>query len=218
MELSYLFDGHRFDAEAATRFGFACTDGRYVYRQREDGGVVLCFCVHPAERAAFVTAVDEEFGEEFKPFESDCSGGYSAELRNHAQALMEKITAACFSDVSTREWVLQFAANKYGIVPDHPFGGDRVSAVLRTEKGKWYGLLMTIPRDRLFGADPLPIDVMNVKLPPDRVRALIDGVRYFRCYHMNKTHWITVALTGETDRNELAGLICESHDLVAGGK
>lgn len=57
---------------------------------------------------------------------------------------------------------------------------------------------------------------VNLKAAPDEIPALIDAKSIFPAYHMNKKHWITVALTAATDFDKLCDLTERSFELVAG--
>lgn len=57
---------------------------------------------------------------------------------------------------------------------------------------------------------------VNLKAAPDEIPLLIDAKSIFPAYHMNKKHWITVALTAATDFDKLCDLTGRSFELVAG--
>lgn len=57
---------------------------------------------------------------------------------------------------------------------------------------------------------------VNLKAAPDEIPLLIDAKSIFPAYHMNKKHWITVALTAATDFDKLCDLTGHSFELVAG--
>ncbi len=43
---------------------------------------------------------------------------------------------------------------------------------------------------------------------------IVDGERYFRGWHMNKKHWLTLVLDGKTDADELIRRLKESYRLA----
>lgn len=57
---------------------------------------------------------------------------------------------------------------------------------------------------------------VNLKAAPEEIPLLIDAKSIFPAYHMNKKHWITVALTAATDFGKLCDLTGRSFELVAG--
>ena len=57
---------------------------------------------------------------------------------------------------------------------------------------------------------------VNLKAAPDEIPSLINAKSIFPAYHMNKKHWITVALTAVTDFEKLCTLTEQSFSLVNG--
>jgi len=95
----------------------------------------------------------------------------------------------------TKQEFLEYCLNTYGTSPDYPFDEDFETAVLRhADNRKWYAIVMRVSR-RKFGFDSDEvIDVVNLKLPTEMFGSFgaADGV--YPAYHMNKLHWISVAL------------------------
>lgn len=99
-----------------------------------------------------------------------------------------------------------YALSKAGVEEGSPFGE---STLVFKVKGKIF-LLAALE------ADPLQF---NVKCDPEK--AIEWRERYASVlpgYHMNKKHWNTVLVDGTLSRQELAEMIDDSYDLVAGRK
>ena len=95
----------------------------------------------------------------------------------------------------TKQQFLSHCLDAYGTGADHPFSGDFETAVLRHGgSGKWYALVMHIPRRKRGIESDGGVDVVNLKLPPELFGSFDakDGV--YPAYHMNKRHWISVVL------------------------
>lgn len=104
----------------------------------------------------------------------------------------------------------------YNIKADYPFEEDFVTGVFRHgENGKWFAIAMNIPRAKLGLSGEGSIDIVNVKCAPEVIES-IAGVEsgVFRAYHMNKTHWLTVALDGSCDDGTVEWLLKISYDLT----
>lgn len=85
--------------------------------------------------------------------------------------------------------------NSYGTSPDYPFSEDFETAVMRhVGNKKWFALVMNISRRKLGLDSDEIVDVVNLKLPTEMIGSFgaSDGV--YPAYHMNKLHWISVAL------------------------
>ena len=116
----------------------------------------------------------------------------------------------------TREEFEGLVLDTYGIRADYPFEEDFVTGVFRHEgSGRWFAIAMRIGRSRLGISGEGSIDVVNMKCAPEVIES-IAGVEpgIFRAYHMNKIHWLTVALDGSCDDGTLAWLLGISYDLT----
>jgi predicted DNA-binding protein (MmcQ/YjbR family) len=73
---------------------------------------------------------------------------------------------------------------------------------------------------KVFAITPLDSEVESVtlKAAPDHAAALVrDHPWITPGYHMNKRHWVTVALTSEADGELVLDLVVNSYDLVVAG-
>jgi predicted DNA-binding protein (MmcQ/YjbR family) len=106
---------------------------------------------------------------------------------------------------SRRDRVIAECLAKPGAVEDYPFGDD--VAVFQVA-------------GRMFALVPLgsPPGSVSVKCDPDLAAGL--RARYGAItpgYHLNKRHWITVALDGSLPDEELPDIIDHSYELVVAG-
>ena len=117
--------------------------------------------------------------------------------------------------MATREDILAYVKKTFQTEPDYPWRRFPEYAVLRHGgNGKWYGLILNLPKARLGLEGEGNIDVINLK--SDHVLDIIvnSASGALPAYHMNKKHWITLVLDGVFPDDELYGLIDESHGLT----
>ena len=95
----------------------------------------------------------------------------------------------------TKQQFLEHCLNIYGTSPDYPFDEDFETAVLRhSDNRKWYAIVMRVSRRKFrFDSDEV-IDVVNLKLPTEMFGSFSAADGIYPAYHMNKLHWISVAL------------------------
>ena len=72
---------------------------------------------------------------------------------------------------------------------------------------------MEITRDKLSKGNYL-VDVLNVKLPRDKIIDLLKKHGYYPAYHMNKKDWLSIILDDTLKDDEICLLIDESYKLV----
>ena len=117
----------------------------------------------------------------------------------------------------TREEFEELVFDAYGVRADYPFEEDFETGVFRHEaSGKWFALAMKISEKKLGLTGSEVIDVVNMKCAPEVIES-VAGVEtgIYRAYHMNKTHWLTVALP-QCDEGTISWLLGISYDLTKG--
>ena len=82
------------------------------------------------------------------------------------------------------------------IVPYHgnPFEKTEAMGFTVEEQGKWYALMMQVPLQKLGVASKADALILNVKIHPEDKEQLIAHDGIYEAYHMNKKHWISIAL------------------------
>ena len=115
----------------------------------------------------------------------------------------------------TREEFEALVLDTYGVRADYPFEEDFETGVFRhKDSGKWFGLAMRIGEKKLGKQTDMQIEVVNFKCAPEVIESLAEiEPSIYRAYHMNKTHWLTVALS-ECDDNTISWLLGISYDLT----
>lgn len=118
----------------------------------------------------------------------------------------------------TREQLLQFVKEEFGVLPDKPFDNDFDSMVLRhKDNKKWFALIMKVSKEKLAGIEKRLVDVLNVKCDPMIRQALLKNKGVYESYHMNKVHWVSVILE-EVSLKDVVPLVEMSFDLTKKGK
>ena len=116
----------------------------------------------------------------------------------------------------TRKEFEALVFDAYNVRADYPFEEDFETGVFRHENGKWFAIAMKISWQKLGKCSNMTTNVVNFKCAPEVIES-IAGVEQgiYRAYHMNKTHWLTVALS-ECDNDTISWLLGISYDLTRG--
>lgn len=117
--------------------------------------------------------------------------------------------------MASREEILAYVKERYGILPDYPWKRTPNYAILRhPHNRKWFAAVIDITEDKLgLNGDRL-LDALNVKCDPLLVGPLRNEPGIFPAYHMNKAHWLTVVLAGPLPMGRICGLIDMSYGLT----
>lgn len=211
-----VFDKYIFSPGKAADCGFELRDGVYTAkRELSESGFYAVFNITGSSFEANV--FEEPDGDEYLPFNSNSDGGYVSAVRANVDNIKDEILRECFIPADIKGALLDYVREKYGTEPEAPWGPLREYHTLNTaKKHKWYGLFMLIPY-RYLGIDKEgKINVLNLKAKPEDIPPLIDNVRYFPSYHMNKKYWISILLDREADTEHIKRLLDNSYSIVEG--
>ncbi len=111
--------------------------------------------------------------------------------------------------------LIQHISDIYSAEAEYIFASSPDCAVFRHGNNKkWFAIIMTVSKDKLGLKSTDNIDIVNVKSDPILVDNLMNETGFYPAYHMNKTHWITIALDGSADDEKLKFLLDLSFDLT----
>ena len=114
----------------------------------------------------------------------------------------------------TREEFEAVVLDAYNVRADYPFEDDFETGVFRHESGKWFAIAMNISERKIGRHGDAQIDVVNLKCAPEIIESIVEAeTGVYRAYHMNKLHWLTLALD-ECDAEMLRWLLDISYDLT----
>ena len=78
---------------------------------------------------------------------------------------------------------------------------------------KWYGVMMILPRSKIGLSGDGVTEVLNLHAEPAFIDMVVDRVRFFPGYHMNKRHWLTICLDGSIATDDVIKLLDASFAL-----
>lgn len=140
-----------------------------------------------------------------------------------AQALREEASELAFQWMHPEQSDIEEARQKWtkwmieNIVPyyGNPFEKTEAMGFMVEDKGKWYGLMMEVPLQKLGVASQTNALILNVKIHPEDKERLLSTDGVYEAYHMNKKHWISIALNVCTDDALIKECIYTSYKCVA---
>lgn len=116
----------------------------------------------------------------------------------------------------TRRELEKYIAENYCVEGDFPWADTPQYEVFRhSVNKKWFALIMNIPKNRLGLEVQGDIDIVNVKCDPLMMGSFRTETGFFPAYHMNKSHWITIALDGSAEDEKIRLLLDISYNATA---
>ena len=213
--LYHLLEQYEIDYKRAIAYGFSRTEAGLELKKELPGvGLYAVFVI--AGKSFEVNVFDADTDEEYLPFNVlDNITGFVTGIREQVEDLVQEIKEKCLLNSNMKLRLMEYCERKFGTEPEAPWEDSPDAYTFKTAKrNKWYALFMTIPYKSLGLVAKGTLDVVNIKLPPEKVLDLIDRVHFYPAYHMNKKHWITIVLDKEVDEPLVQQLLDESYGLV----
>ena len=114
-----------------------------------------------------------------------------------------------------REELAVYLTETYGITGEYLFARYPNFQVFRHDgKKKWFAVLMDIPRKNLGLEGENQISVVNLKCDTRLIGSFRMELGIFPGWHMNKAHWLTVALDGTGEDEKVKFLVDMSYELT----
>ena len=114
-----------------------------------------------------------------------------------------------------RQELTTYLTNAYGITGEQLFARYPNFLVFRhTKNKKWFAVLMDIPRKNLGLAGEGEISVVNLKCDTRLIGSFRMEPGIFPGWHMNKAHWLSVALDDTVEDEKIKFLVDMSFTLT----
>ena len=162
--------------------------------------------------------IDLSFDEEYTNFRIDKSGEFNLRIKSEYERILLDIR----DKTCTKRTYIFDQANrindyiylKYKVSPDFPFTSSKYHGVYRNLGGKWFGILMDIPFEKIDKEKNGLIEVINVKINPSDKDKLLKVEGIYEAYHMNKKFWISIVLNDTVSDEIIIKLIDNSYSLL----
>lgn len=212
--LSNEFKNKKLNYDKMINYGFKKINDTYLYEEEiENFKLVINI---KDKNNAYSKLIEIETMEEFLPVDMEnISGEFISNIKQMYISKINGILSNCtdidFNSSQTNR-VVKYIKDKYN--DDLIFLWEKYPdcGVFRHENNKWYGLIMNISKSKLGFNDKSIVDIIDLKIDPKKIDTLVDNNKYFRGYHMNKKHWMTIVLDDSLKDEEIFNYIDESYN------
>lgn len=215
-----IFQNKKPNRSKLLTFGFTQVETGYQYEKiLPDSGFRLVVRIDPRGGIAS-EMTDPSLNEPYTlHLAGGAAGGFARGIRNQYEETLAEIAQRCFDpDVfQTRQAkeLIDYVRNAHGDELEFLWKRFPDNAVWRRkDTGKWYGALLTVSRRKLGMGREEAVEIVDLRIPPAELDALIDHKRYFPGYHMNKRRWVTIVLDGSVPLEDICRRVEESYLLA----
>ncbi|MCI7401234.1 MAG: MmcQ/YjbR family DNA-binding protein [Christensenella sp.] len=214
MILNNIFSSYELDKERAIEYGFTKIDeDKFVLSIDVENNLFIKYTINNNKNIE-INVLDKDTLDEYVLFNNeDIFEGLAFCLKEKALMQVSKMLKLCFKKTGIKDSIIKYIEKNFNAKPEYLWEDDD-TCIFRNKKKKWFAIIMNITWDKLKLNSKEQVSVMNIKLDPNKIKSLIDNKVFFECYHMNKKHWISIALTNKLDLNEIEKLIEESYNLT----
>ncbi|TWT16356.1 MmcQ/YjbR family DNA-binding protein [Streptococcus sp. sy010] len=147
-------------------------------------------------------------------------GAFVTQVKEAYIAVLQEIALACYEDRLFEQEQANRLGNylkmTYGDDYDYPFVKHPNYLSYRVA-GKWYALIFPLNLAKLGVSGDLAnqnVEVINLKVPTQKLSAYLDKEGIYPAYHMSKKSWISVVLDDSLSDKDLFELVDQSRQLV----
>ena len=201
-------------------FGFQRMGSGYVYKRILPGSGFEMTVTIAEDGEVHAVVVDPSFNEPYTLHLADgAAGSFVSGIRMETEELLRTISEECFApDVFQSEQakeLIAYARARYNSELEFLWTKFPDNAVWRRkDSAKWYGALLTVSKRKLGIQSDALVEIIDLRIAPENMEALIDNKTYFPGWHMNKKNWYTVILDHSASLQELQRRLDESYLLA----
>ncbi len=201
-------------------YGFTYDSGVYAYHTILPGsGFKMTVTITPQGQVS-ASVIDPAVNEPYTlHLVNDAAGSFVGGLRSEYEQTLRDVADKCFEpdifkSVQAKE-LIRYVRDTYGDEPEYLWTKFPDNAVWRRkDTGKWYGALLSVSTSKLGISPGKMAEIIDLRIQPEKINALIDQKIYFPGWHMNKKNWYTIVLDESVSFEELCQRIDESYKLA----
>ncbi len=214
-----IFKNKKPDFKRLEEYGFLPSGGIYIKKYGILNGQFELEILVTAD-AVDTTVIDLATAEPYTLFLAEgAAGSFVGAVRAEYEKVLTEIAENCFDEFIFKsgyaQSVIKYVAEKYGDKLEFLWKKFDDNAIWRRQDNKkWYGVILTIPKSKLGLPSDERVEILDLRADPERIPEMLDGVKIFGGWHMNKKHWITVCLDGSLPLDDICRMIDISYNLA----
>ena len=219
-EIDALFKNRSFDFFKLEAFGFVKDETGYHYVSvLGNTGFEVCVVVTKDGKLS-ADVFDCETGEPYVLVKvPQAEGVFVGKVRTALAEVLKKIAQECcyfevFKTAQAKE-VLAYIKRKYDDEPEFLWQKFSENAIVRRQdNNKWYAVFLQIRKNKLGLSGDDEVEILDLRAESGEIESLVDDEHFFRGYHMNKKHWLTIIFDGFVPVEEICCRVDKSYELA----
>lgn len=206
------------DYNRLAQYGFVKIDNVYIYitnimNNKFEVNIGI------SDDKSYSKLIDNENGEEYALVDVQSTiGEFVGVVRQEYENVINDVIKRCttrdvFKSIQAKE-IINYVNSKYRDSLEFLWEKFDDNAVWRNKKNnKWYGILLTIKKEKLGIESDEMIEIIDLRYQKDSIDTIIDNEVIYPGYHMNKKSWITIKLDNTMETSKIKELIDNSYGI-----
>ena len=198
--IDQIFKYHYMNTNKLLKYGFVIKEGDFVYKTKLMNSTFELNVLVTKENIIETKLIEQELMEEYTlHLVEGALGEFVGRVREEYINILKDICTSCFelnvfSSNQAKE-LIKFIKELYGDELEFLWEKFKDTAIWRRKDNqKWYGTIMNISKRKLGVDSDEMVTIVNVRFPAEKLDDIIDNQTYFKAYHMNKKHWVSIVL------------------------
>lgn len=210
-----LFAGKALNIEKTLLFGFKKAESYFTYETDILDSQFRLQITISATGTVDTNLIETETGEPYILYKTNAVGSFVGSTRTAIEEVLMEVADSCydteiFKFPQTQE-IIRYVWEKYGNQLEFLWKTSPNNAVVRRkDTAKWYGAILTIPKNKLGIDSDEIVEIIDLRIQPDKMAELLSNDNYYPGWHMNKKSWYTIILDGSVSTEEVCMRIDES--------
>ncbi len=213
-----IFHRKKVNIEKLESFGFV-NQGYWTYNRPIMNGEFSLIIKIDKKGNVDTDLIEIATNEPYILYKTNSSGTYVGKVRSAIEAVLKEIAESCY-DVGTfksaqAQMLIEYVRNTYGDELEFLWQKFPDYAVWRRKDNKkWYAVILTIPKNKLGLKSNELVEIIDLRIEPDKMKEILQNEHYYPGWHMNKKSWYTIILDDGIPDDEICRRLDESYHLA----
>lgn len=213
-----IFQRKKVNIEKLESFGFVHQDDWVYKREIMDGEFILTVRIDKNGNVD-TNLLEVGTNEPYVLYKTNASGTFIGDVRNAIESVLIEIGESCFEVASFKtsqaQMLIEYVRNTYGDELEFLWQKFPDYAVWRRKDNKkWYAAILTVPRNKLGMNSDEIVEIIDLRIQPDKMPSLLLNEHYYPGWHMNKKSWYTIILDDGVPDEKICRRLDESYNLA----
>ena len=158
-------------------------------------------------------------GDSYILYKTNASGTFVGEVRTAIETVLREISETCYESAVFKtkqaQMLIEYVHDTYGDELEFLWQKFPDNAIWRRKDNrKWYAAILTVQRSKLGMRSDEIAEIIDLRIQPENMEAVLRNEHYYPGWHMNKRGWYTTVLDEGVPDDEICRRLDESYRLA----